>query len=346
MIKTSESPHAAPEDPANNDPVKVDIIGDVHGCYKPLLKLLQRLGYKPVNGVYQHPERLAVFVGDLIDRGPHIRETLELVHDMHQAGRALVVLGNHEYNAIRFKQETLDYLLDQETQGMPARLKKLMKETLDQFRDFPEQWQKYTEWFSQLPLFIETPTYRVVHACWDDTLIQAYKSHYPLQGITPEFIQASREKGSLESRTVDRLTRGTSMPLPDGMQLESKDGFIRRFFRTKFWEESPKTYGDIVFQPDPLPYDLADHPIHSTHKQNLLQYEAGAPPVFFGHYWLKGRPRPLQPNVACLDYSAVSFGRLTAYRFDGEKELREDRFQWVYVDRGDSTASDTGKGTE
>lgn len=326
---------------ALSDPVKVDIIGDVHGCYKPLLKLLQRLGYEPVDGVYKHPERTAVFVGDLIDRGPQIRETLQLVHDMHQAGNAMVVLGNHEYNAIRFKQETLDYLMDEESESIPQRLKKLMKETLEQFRDYPEQWQHFIQWFSLLPLFIETTSFRVVHACWDEDLINEYKIHYPMQGITPEFIEASREKGSLESRTVDRLTRGTSMPLPDGVQLESKDGFIRRFFRTKFWEESPKTYGDIVFQPDPLPYDLAEHPIQSKHKQNLLQYDTRALPVFFGHYWLKGRPKPLQPNVACLDYSAVSFGRLTAYRFEGEAELKKENFQWVYVDR-DQKSHDRG----
>lgn len=321
------------EFPALTEPIKVDIIGDVHGCFTPLKKLLERMDYAAVDGIYQHPERIAVFVGDLIDRGPQIRETVELIYRMHQAGKALVVLGNHEYNAVRYQQQTLDYLRDTPEAGLPQRLQKLMKETLNQFRDYPQEWQRYTDWFAGLPLFIETAHFRVVHACWDEGLIAAYKQLYPMQGLTPAFIEASKIKGSLESRTVDRLTRGTHMPLPDGMQLESKDGFIRRFFRTKFWEESPKTYGDVVFQPDPLPYEVADSPIQSKHQNRLLQYHPDAPPVFFGHYWLKGRPKPLQRNVVCLDYSAVNFGRLTAYRFDGEVELDEDRFRWVYVDR-------------
>ncbi len=312
----------------------IDVIGDVHGCYDALIKLLSRLGYQSVDGIYQHSERIAVFVGDLIDRGPGIRETLELVHSMHQHGKALVVLGNHEYNAVRFQQQILELLRGRPHQ-LPQRLQTLMRETLRQFSASPELWQLYTDWFARLPLFIDTPVFRAVHACWDEDLISAYRQRYPEEGITREFIEASQQKGSLESRIVDRLTRGTSMPLPDGMQLHGQDGFIRRFFRTKFWEESPKTYGDVVFQPDPLPYDLAEHPIKQQHKERLLQYDVNAVPVFFGHYWLTGRPKPLQHNVACLDYSAVNFGRLTAYRFDGEPRLKEDHFQWVYVKRNE-----------
>lgn len=321
------------EYPALTEPVKVDIIGDIHGCCLPLKKLLERMGYAPVEGVYQHPERIAIFVGDLIDRGPQIRETVELIYRMHQAGKAMVVLGNHEYNAVRYQRQTLNFLQGDPESGLPERLQKLMKETLNQFRAYPQEWQLYTDWFARLPLFIETSRFRVVHACWDDNLITAYRQRYPLQGVTPEFVEASKVEGSLESRTVDRLTRGTNMPLPDGMQLQSQDGFVRRFFRTKFWAASPKTYGDVVFQPDPLPYELAGSPIQSSHQERLLQYDTSAPPVFFGHYWLKGRPKPLQRNVVCLDYSAVNFGRLTAYRFDGEADLDENRFWWVYVDR-------------
>jgi len=43
-----------------------------------------------------------VFVGDFIDRGPKIRETLHLVRDMVESGNALSVMGNHEFNAISF----------------------------------------------------------------------------------------------------------------------------------------------------------------------------------------------------------------------------------------------------
>ncbi|MCB5181452.1 polynucleotide kinase-phosphatase [Streptomyces antimicrobicus] len=70
-----------------------DIIGDVHGCSSELESLLTRLGY--VDGV--HPEgRTAVFVGDLVDRGPDSPGVLRRVMGMVKAGHALCVPGNHE----------------------------------------------------------------------------------------------------------------------------------------------------------------------------------------------------------------------------------------------------------
>jgi protein phosphatase len=75
-----------------------DIIGDVHGCCDELETLLQQLGYAR-NGDWgwTHPERRkAIFVGDLVDRGPRIADTLKTVMAMSQAGSALCVPGNHD----------------------------------------------------------------------------------------------------------------------------------------------------------------------------------------------------------------------------------------------------------
>jgi hypothetical protein len=146
------------------------------------------------------------------------------------------------------------------------------------------------------------------------------------------FYTAAKSIGTIESLAVDRLTRGTNMPLPAGMKLIGQDGVSRNFFRAKFWAEKPQTYGDIVFQPDPLPYDLAEKPIDDCHHQQLVYYSKDALPVFFGHYWLKGEPKPLLENIACLDYSAVHSGRLIAYTYSGEKPLRKENFVWVNVD--------------
>lgn len=48
---------------------------------------------------------------------------------------------------------------------------------------------------------------------------------------------------------------------------------------------------------------------------------------------MEGEPAPLKGNVACIDYSAVKYGRLVAYRFDGEAVLSPDKFVWVDVSR-------------
>ena len=88
-----------------------DIIGDVHGCYDELAILLERLGYQlktradadgETGYSATHPEgRKAVFVGDLVDRGPGVAKVLKLVMDMVSEGSALCVAGNHESKLVR-----------------------------------------------------------------------------------------------------------------------------------------------------------------------------------------------------------------------------------------------------
>jgi polynucleotide kinase-phosphatase len=84
-----------------------DLIGDVHGCASELRSLLIRLGWsvelegeQAVGAV--HPEgRQAVFVGDLVDRGPDTPGVLRLVMGMVASGTALCVSGNHEAKLVR-----------------------------------------------------------------------------------------------------------------------------------------------------------------------------------------------------------------------------------------------------
>jgi polynucleotide kinase-phosphatase len=82
-----------------------DIIGDVHGCAAELASLLGKLGYRPGpgrGGALAHPAgRTAVFVGDLVDRGPDTPGVLRTVRAMTEAGSALCVAGNHENKLVR-----------------------------------------------------------------------------------------------------------------------------------------------------------------------------------------------------------------------------------------------------
>lgn len=89
-----------------------DIIGDVHGCGDELEELLGRLGYTAVpladgdplwgNAVYTHPEgRKAVFVGDLVDRGPRVLDVVRIVRNMLVHGSGLCVPGNHDMKLLR-----------------------------------------------------------------------------------------------------------------------------------------------------------------------------------------------------------------------------------------------------
>src|SRR5690606_28407561 len=77
-----------------------DLIGDIHGHAAPLQHLLTRLGYNEIKGVWQHPERKVIFLGDFVDRGPAQVETVRIARDMVESGHALAVMGNHEFNAV------------------------------------------------------------------------------------------------------------------------------------------------------------------------------------------------------------------------------------------------------
>ncbi|MBA4387757.1 MAG: polynucleotide kinase-phosphatase [Verrucomicrobia bacterium] len=89
-----------------------DIIGDIHGCCDELEQLLRNLGYKvqenqpsdPLWGdkVYTHSEgRKAIFLGDIVDRGPKVLDSLRIVRNMVKAGNAHCVPGNHDMKLMR-----------------------------------------------------------------------------------------------------------------------------------------------------------------------------------------------------------------------------------------------------
>src|SRR5687768_4435629 len=85
-----------------------DLVGDIHGHAQPLKELLHKMDYKEEHGVWQHPHRKVIFVGDYIDRGPAIRETLQIVRSMEQTGNAIALMGNHEYNALAYRHQKGD----------------------------------------------------------------------------------------------------------------------------------------------------------------------------------------------------------------------------------------------
>ncbi|WP_246065540.1 metallophosphoesterase [Hydrocarboniclastica marina] len=308
-----------------------DLIGDVHGCANTLSKLLEVLGYRQVNGIYQHRQRQAIFIGDIVDRGPRVREALHLVRDMVDRGSARIVMGNHEYNALCYCTRSRPGSQHEYLREHSPRHNRLIADTLEQFANYGHEWNEFLEWFYTLPIFLELDGFRAVHACWDDQLIEQFKTQYQSNLIDEDFLHASVASGSFAFKVMDRLLRGTDMRLPDNRHMVGRDGLTRHFFRTLFWADQPRTYGDIVFQPDPLPDDIASRPFTDAEQARLLRYPVSEPPVFFGHYWMQGTPKPIKPNLACLDYSAVKYGKLVAYRMDGETKLDARKFVWVDV---------------
>ena len=252
---------------------------------------------------------------------------------MVRTGQALCLMGNHEFNALGWCTPAPAGSGKLYVREHTPRHARLIHETLEQFAPYPDEWREFVQWFYDMPLFVDAGRFRVVHACWDARVIATLRGEFPDGCIDQQFLQAAAMPESFANLSFNRLLRGTDMRLPDGMTLTGGDGLTRAFFRTKFWEDDPKTYGDIVFQPDALPERVAQKPLSSIEKDTLLRYGSDEPLLFVGHYWRSGNPAPIRPNLACLDYSAVLYGKLVAYRLDQETRLDPNKFVWVDVER-------------
>lgn len=296
-----------------------DILGDIHGHADTLEILLQKLGYERIAGVYRHPEgRKAAFVGDFIDRGPKIRETLHLVKDMCDAGQAIAIMGNHEYNAICFHTphtENGGFFRDHSLKEIEQHI-----ETLRQFKHYEKEWLYFLDWFKSLPLYYENEDFRMVHACWDEKHIEWLKKNYKV--ISTAFLSEAARRDSELYKIVEETLKGKESKLPNGLNFTDKDGAIRSECRVKWWagENHRENYGQLLME---CPEEIRNLPIPPNSSYHSYQ---GSKPVFFGHYWLKGIPLIENEKAICLDYSVAKGGKLVAYRMGISKEILISNF--------------------
>lgn len=306
------------------DKIRYDFIGDIHGHADKLEELLLKLGYVKNNGTYSHSSRKAFFVGDYIDRGPKIRETLQIVKGMVDSENAIALMGNHEYNALCFHF--------QEREGGHLR-KHLIKnivqhyETLKQFQNRQNEYEDYLEWFKTLPLYYETDQFKAVHACWDNKVIAYLKTKLVNDRLTNELIYESVIEGTKFNEAIDQTLKGKELKMPEGLFFTDKDGTKRTELRIKWWEDPTKiTYKSISVE---AIGNLPEKKIELSELKSLEYYSDDDKKVFFGHYWLKGEPSFYRNNICCLDYSVAKGGKLMAYQLSGENVL--DKKNIVYV---------------
>ncbi|MGA1267307.1 MAG: metallophosphoesterase, partial [Phycisphaerales bacterium] len=306
-----------------------DVIGDVHGHVEPLVRLLERLDYRRTAGAWRHPERTAIFLGDWIDRGPHIRQTLEVVREMVDGGSARAVLGNHETNALAWATPRSPSAVPVHPQDWcrprTDRNAAIHAATLQQMPG--AEWAAWLDWFRGIPWWIDLGGLRCVHACWDDgamgTLVRAFG---PSWQASPDVVRAVHRRGSAEADAFEAILKGREVRLPAGVTLADPEGHARRVIRTRWFEPAEgRTYAALSL---PRRAGVPEAPLPGAFVNSWRHYPEHAPPVVVGHYWLPpgADPAPLAPNVACVDYSVARGGRLTAYRWDGERVLRAERF--------------------
>jgi hypothetical protein len=296
-----------------------DLIGDIHGHADALERLLRQLGYSRQKGVLRHPERQAIFLGDFIDRGPKIRETLGIVRPMVDSGAALSVMGNHELNALAF------HTAHPEKPGNYLRPhnEKNSHQHAETMRQVPAgELNSYLNWFRTLPLWLDLDGLRVVHACWDETHIGKISGR-----VTNEFLYSACLRTGALFEPVEAIPKGKEAHLPPGATFRDKDGHEQLATRVK-WYEPPEghTYRTYAMASEPIESDL---PLPEDVIEAAVPYPEDDKPVFVGHYWLHGsRPELLRQNIACLDWSVAKGGFLCAYRWEGEQELDAVKFVW------------------
>jgi hypothetical protein len=234
----------------------IDVVGDIHGEIEALQNLLTRLGYG-ADGSHSEGRRL-VFVGDLTDRGPDSPAVVRLVKQFVESGRAQCVLGNHDLNLLlcnlaeqhkgsehpfgKTRKHDNHWFfgaqssLDRSCEPTPAVLAD------DQIR----QW--VVDFLTSLPLVLERDNVRVVHACWDDAMVEMarrssdtvtlYRQHH-------ERIEADLRNQPELDLTDQKLLHQNSNPvkvLTSGKERRTgtrfvASGEVRYEERVKWWND-------------------------------------------------------------------------------------------------------------
>ena len=222
----------------------IDFIGDIHGHCEELRMLLKKLGYEESMGAFRYPggERSVVFLGDYIDRGSQSREVIDLVRAMRDAGSAVALMGNHEFNALCFWQQNGaggshvihcipgGYLREHSFNKVAIHTR-----TVESYKGRKKEFEDMLKFLRTLPFFIDAPTFRAQHACFDRGAAEALKA----QGICcfadgnfDELIaRANDQFNEYEDSLFDPINyflKGPEMNLPDGITFRDGEGVLRK----------------------------------------------------------------------------------------------------------------------
>lgn len=262
-----------------------------------------------------------------------------MVRAMVDAGSAQAVLGNHELNAIAWflpdPAQPGDYLRSHHSPKYGETNRRQHQAFLKAVNGTPRH-AEIIDWFLTLPLWLELPELRVVHACWHPRYMDYLAPHLSADRcLNAELmVSASREpEDAAEKDTpeptlfkaVEALVKGIEIPLPPPHSFQDKDGHTRRRVRVRWWDHAAVTYCQAALLSEAEREGLPDRPIPAHAR---LGHD-GEKPLFVGHYWFTVRPQPLSEMVACVDYSVAKGGKLVAYRWDGERVLDAAKFHWL-----------------
>lgn len=234
----------------------IDVIGDVHGEYDALLKLINCLGYD-LQGNHKNNNKL-VFVGDLVDRGPDSVSVVKLVKSLVDNGNAQCILGNHE----------LDILLNLQRDGNgwffeSPHIDDIHKK-FKSVKALDEDKQLIIKFFKSLPIALENDKLRIVHACWHQESIDE--------------LQSSNFKSVIDAHI--HYTDATSVFMRSSGLQEKYDNIINQY------------HNDLISESSKVPYinDIAEYELEIGSRNPIKILTSGVKekvnkPFFAGGKW-------------------------------------------------------------
>lgn len=297
-----------------------DIIGDIHGRADELESVLAQCGYVETECGYVHPSgRQAVFLGDFIDRGTENQRVLRIVKAMVENGTAQAIMGNHEFNAICYGTKARSgagYL-----RPHTKKHEKQHKEFLDEFPAGSAAHTEMLDWLKTLPVAIDLPEFRVVHACWDDDSFDILSAYLDEQGcFIDDAYQLYGEEIEPIYAAIENVLKSPEYKLPAGVSYEDARGQERSEARIFWWRDKNRPNAERIELRDTQLTDKQKDTINEDRLRD--EFMRVAKPTFVGHYYLHGEVE-FTEDVAVLDYR----DQVTAYRWDkGHKGFDRKNF--------------------
>jgi len=263
------------------------------------------LGYNDTDGAWRHPERTAVFLGDLIDRGPQQLATIELVRRMADVGSARCIMGNHEFNAIAWvtpdPEHPGKFLRDHHKPGNRSSTRRSWTSSRGRIGSGNHR-------LVQNAAVVAGHSWLTVGACLlasspRSTFLQKALGSSPK--LTDEDDFAGKPKGHALYEAIEIVCKGLEVELPAGISFKDKEGKLRHEVRVRWWQEDLSTYRKAAIGPPEEMEKIPDAPMPAE----WAMHPYAGPPVLFGHYWFTGTPNVISPRFACLTTVRHAMGR-------------------------------------